>query len=658
VPCSADQLDALLSKEWLIANKIGAYASSSVVGANTRRYHGLLVAATAPPVGREVALSTVMEQVLIGGRMFELATNEFSGAFSPRGFSLLAEFRNDVAPTWLWRFENVEIHKEIVLAETSNAVAIRYTLHGPPGVPVELRLWPFAALRDFHTLRKVEAPHQMTFETIPGGVAVQDRLRQGHALHVASQEAAFTARPQWWHRFHYRTDIARGQDGQEDLYTPGVFSYQLADGQSCQLNAGMGEHVPLGFATTLDRRRGRLETLASSVPTRGDMLTRRLAVATDAFVVQRSFASAAPSATIMAGYHWFADWGRDTFISLPGLLLATGRFDLARQVFSTFAAHISSGLVPNRFDDYLPIAHYNSIDASLWFIIAADRYVTASGDQQFWRHTLGPAAKSILTGYQEGTMFDIRADADGLLSGGWAQTQLTWMDAKLGNEVITPRHGKAVEVNALWHAAHQLVARRSADTDPQWARRCQERADIIGPAFVKAFWWEEGGYLCDCILDGHCDTSLRPNQVLAVSLPHCPLDPRQQKSVVQHIREQLLTPVGLRTLSPFDSRYRRAYGGSWESRDRAYHQGTVWAWLMGPFIEAYLKVENFKPFALAQAAQWLAPLEKHLEQAGLGFISEIFDGDPPHEPKGCIAQAWSVAEVLRVKLLLASLEAG
>lgn len=654
VDVRAGSLDHLLSQEWLLANRLGAYASSTAAGCNARRYHGLLIAATMPPVGRFNTLSTVMEQLTVGAEAFELATNEFAGTFSPRGVACLAEFRNDVAPTFVYRGKDWELVKQILLADAANAVAIRYTWHGPAA---RLNLWPFVSLRDFHALRKTSEPHQMTFQSLaPGRISVQDRMQNHDALFLDGGPSHFEPKPQWWYRFTYRIDIARGQDGFEDLYSPGHFAGTIADGQPLQLTASLRDPVPVDFDATYDRRRRHLEALAKSVADAGDEAARRLAVASDAFVVQRSFPNAHSSATIVAGYPWFADWGRDTFISLPGLLLATGRFEQAQAVFRTFAGSIAHGLIPNRFDDYATSAHYNSIDASLWFVVAADRYLEATGDRDFWRNVLMPACHSILSSYQDGTLFDIRADADGLLIGGSRHTQLTWMDAALGQEVVTPRHGKAVEVNALWHSALRIMADRCRGVDAAMSGHYAHLADLVGPTFAQTFWNAELGWLYDCISDNWPDASLRPNQVLAVSLPHCPLSPAQQQAVVRAVAEKLLTPYGLRTLSPDDSRYRRRYGGSWESRDRAYHQGTVWAWLMGPFIEAYLKAEGAKPLTVAQARKWLEPFDAHLREAGLGTVSEIFDGDPPHHPNGCIAQAWSVGEVLRAKLLVAAAE--
>lgn len=656
VPCRGQNLDELLTREWLLANRLGTYASSTVVGCNARRYHGLLVASTLPPVGRIATLSDVMEQVAVDTpdastpQMYNLATNEFPGAFSPRGVDYLEEFRNGVTPTWVFRFGGVELVKEIVLAPAANTVALRYTVKGGP---ISMKLWPFAVMRGFHGLRNVSQPHQMIFESVTNGAAVRDLMQSIPPLYLISREAGFQADAQWWYQFRYRIDIDRGQDGLEDSYTPGYFLCHLNDGESCQLTASIDSSDVLDFDAAIDHRRQRMVELAASVGPNADTSLRRLAIATDAFVVQRHFPNRPPSETILAGYHWFADWGRDTFIALPGLLLETKRFEQARNVFSTFASAISEGMVPNCFDDYSSSAHYNSIDASLWFIIAADRYMDATNDQEFWQSTLMPAINKILTAYQNGTRFDIHADADGLLLGGSRGTQLTWMDAAFNGEPVTPRQGKAVEINALWLSAHRIMAQRCAGLNAALADRYRTQAAIIAPAFVNAFWNEQFQWLNDCVNENGADASLRPNQIFAVALPHSALSKPQQKAVVDAVTRQLLTPYGLRTLSPLDSRYCGHYGHTWESRDRAYHQGTVWAWLMGPFIEAYLKVNDNNPKAVSQARCWLASFDEHLEQAGLGSISEIFEGDEPYTPVGCIAQAWSVGEVLRARQLVA-----
>jgi len=649
VDCRITPLANLMATEWLVTNKLGSYASSTVIGANTRRYHGLLVAATMPPVGRQVILSSLLEEVIVGEKVYHLSTHRFPGAVSPAGYVHLTRFVNDVAPEWVFEFAGITVTRQLTLAEQSNTLAVRYKIDSPE--PVRIRLWPFVALRDFHALRRVHEPHQMVFALADGGVRVEDRQRQGGSAWVACQGAAFVDRPQWWYRFQYPVDIQRGQEGLEDLYTPGYFESNVPADRWIELTAAPEQTGPIDFEATVTSRRMRLSHLAAAVGDQADDTTRRLAMACDAFLVRRDVATG-PSATIVAGYPWFGDWGRDSFIALPGAALITGQHEKARQILDTFAHAIHDGMIPNRFDDYGGTPHYNSIDASLWFVLAVDRYIRATGDEDSWAHGFAGAVKSILQAYHDGTQFHIHADADGLLTGGSSRTQLTWMDVKYNNEAITPRQGKAVEVNALWLEAMHIMAERCRGVDDEAAEHYAAEAATTAASFVQAFWYEGGGYLYDCVSADEPDTSLRPNQIIAVAMPHCPLSRGRQLSVIRVVTEHLLTPLGLRTLAPSDRRYRGKYGGSWESRDRAYHQGTAWAWLMGPFVQAYLKVHEFSDEARRQANQWLQGFDEHLRVAGLGTISEISDGDAPHMPRGCIAQAWSVAEVLRAKMMI------
>jgi len=637
VNCSREDLDDLLGREWLRVNSLGAYASSTVVGCN---------------IGRIVALASVLEDVTVGPKRFELGVNEFPGAFAPNGVRLLKEFRDDLAATFVFDLDTAELTKEVLLSHADNAVGVRYTLRGGPA---ELRLRPFAALRDYHALRSADEG-SLRFELTSDGAVIRERDSSGTPLFLRVDHGRFDPDAQWWHRFRYRADLARGQDGHEDLYSPGWFVGRLEDGRSCQLTAGLGRPVNVDFDALLKERARRRRALVGALPEDADEASRRLAAASESFVVRRDLPRVPAPLTIVAGFHWFGDWGRDAFIALPGLLLVTKRFAQARQVFSTFARYISNGMIPNCFDQRDGPPHYNSIDASLWFIVAAERYMRATGDDAFWRETLFPTCRSILTAYEEGARFGIRADADGLLAGGSERTQLTWMDAALGGEVITARHGLPVEVNALWYSAHRILAGRCRRIDHAFAQRSDERAELIGRAFRKTFWNEQQQCLYDCIADGRADASIRPNQILAVSLPHSPLTLDQQRAVVARVERDLLTPMGLRTLSPEDSRYCPRYEGGWDQRDRAYHQGTVWAWLMGPFVEAYLKLYGGDASARDRLRNWLAAFDAHLRQAGLGFVGEIFDGDPPHTPRGCIAQAWSVAEVLRARMLLLDCE--
>ena len=649
IACEPDRLDQLLKYEWLIANKLGSYASSTIVGCNTRRYHGLLMAAINPPVGRVAALSCLNEQLIVDGKSYDIGTNEFDQVFCPTGFGHLTEFRNELAPTFIYRTDKFELTKQIILAESENAVGVRYSLCGATG---ELIVSPFVSLRDFHHLRQVDDSNKLTFELTDSGLTVQDHAGGLGKLHLRSSAGKFYPDPYWWYKFRYRVDQARGQDCYEDLYTPGQWRISLSESTPADISASFATYFVVDFDAEVSKRRARISDIVASVSPQADETTRRLAEATDTFVVRRSFPKSSASTTILAGFHWFADWGRDTFIALPGLLLSTKRFAQARQTFRTFSRYISNGMVPNRFDDYATSAHYNSIDASLWFIIAADRYVEATGDMDFWRDTLMPAATAILNGYRDGTDFGIGADADGLLTGGSQKTQLTWMDAAIGGEVVTPRHGLAVEINALWYAAHRIMARRCKSFNKHSTAEYAGQAELIGSAFCQVFWNDQAHCLYDCITEQIPDDTIRPNQIFAVSLPHSPLPPEKQAAVVAVVQDKLLTPMGLRTLSPDDPRYRPHYEGSMADRDRAYHQGTVWPWLMGPFIEAYLKVNNRSIKSLAQGSRWLKGFDEHICQAGLGYISEIFDAEPPHEARGCIGQAWSVAEILRAKLLI------
>ncbi len=641
-------LDELLEREWLLTNRLGSYASASVAGCNTRRYHGLLIASTSPPVGRVAMLNTVMETVEIDGQSFQLACNEFAVSVDPTGHRHLVEFVDDIAPTFVYRVGQTTLVKQLILAETENVVAVRYRIESGKA---SIRLQPFFSIRDFHHLRLADQGHQLSCNREGNWIAVNDAARAIPPLHLQVDRGEFTDQPLWWYQFQYRQDRLRGQDCYEDLWSAGTFQAELTAERPVQLTAALHAPQPLDFDKACQARRRRRQRLADAVADAGQP-AMRLALASDAFVVQRHFPDRPASATILAGYHWFADWGRDTFISLPGLLLATGRFDEARQVFRTFSAAVSEGMVPNRFDDYSASAHYNAIDASLWFIVAAERFLQATDDQDFWEQILAPACRTILGAYRDGTRFGIHADGDGLLTGGSYETQLTWMDAALGGEVVTPRQGKAVEINALWYCAHRILADRLAEKDPRAAEQYAQQAEIIAKSFNQTFWNGQMGWLHDCVDQGQPDASLRPNQIFAVCLPYSPLDEDRQRAVVSIVLQKLLTPYGLRTLSPDDQRYRRRYGGSWESRDRAYHQGTVWAWLLGPFIEAYLKLEGQAPLSLGKAKLWLQGLEAHLHDACLGQISEIFDGDPPHSPRGCVAQAWSVAEVLRARMLV------
>jgi len=649
-------LDSLLEKEWLLTNTRGGYASSSIVGCNTRQYHGLLVGALEPPVNRILALSNCLETIEWGLCKFELATNEFPDKVWPEGFLRLKSFRRDTGVQFHYEIGEMELTKSVYLLRDRDMVAVVYDF-SEVEQPMDFSIRPFVALRDFHSLQKSNP--LLSCKEVAEGIVVSYDQPKSAQLIISCPEAAFEKDVQWWFNFCYRVDRERGQDFSEDLYSPGVYRCRIDSARRIVLWADLGEAYRPGHFVLPDIeevvQQLREHNSSITAAAKGDKVLAALYRAADQFVVKR-VSHGAKQTTILAGFPWFADWGRDAFISLPGLLLATRRFDEAKSVLLTFARAESRGMIPNCFDDYSDRAHFNSVDASLWFINAAFAYLEASKDNRGFEEELLPVIIGIIEAYRDGTRFGIVADSDGLITAGDSDTQITWMDAKFDGFVFTPRYGKVVEVNALWYNAIMLLEHFLTDdprcVNPEFLEALRSRGDTIRDGFRGLFWNESWGWLNDCVLpDGTADATLRPNQIFAVSLPYSPLEPAQQKAVVDIVGSKLLTPFGLRTLSPDDARYQGTYAGGQHQRDRAYHQGTVWAYLIGPFVEAYLKVNG--PKAKKQAGRFIEPLLKQLTDDGcIGQVSEIYDGDAPHRPKGCFAQAWSVAEVIRAYLMV------
>lgn len=649
------ELHPHVKQEWLLTNGLGGYAFSTVVGCNTRRYHGLLCAATLPPVGRVIALNRLGEILVTGGAdlatpnapMLELSVNQFSpDNFHPRGDRYLRKFDLDHHARWEYEVEGIRVVKEVQMLWQKNVSAIRYTVTPRPGQKLQLNLLPFVSLRDFHSLRRSDG---VQFQVQGDGSTAQVRVGD-LSLHLWAENARFVTDANWWYGHYYAIDNERGQDDHEDLYQPGRFVAEIDKPTTVTLWAGLEGGQTYDFDTELQRRDKAVteacrlvENIRASggkTPALCDPKTlaqKRLARAANDFVVYRRSPDGTDGSTVIAGYPWFSDWGRDTMIALPGLFLVTGRFSLARQVLSVFAQYVSEGMIPNRFDDYTNQPEYNTVDASLWFIHASFEYLRLSGDHHLFSEKLLPACQEIIRGYTAGTRYGIRMDpADGLIAQGDANTQLTWMDAKTDGVAFTPRQGKPVEINALWHHALVLMNHK-------------ELAEKVARSFTEKFWISPFRGLADVVEGDRKDARIRPNQIFAVSLPHSPLSEEQQRAVVEVVRRELLTPVGLRTLAKSDSGYRGKITGPAFERDSAYHNGTVWAWLLGPFLEAYLKVNGRSPQAMEQARRWLSPLLENLDHLGcVGQVSEIFDGDEPHYPRGCPAQAWSVAETLRL----------
>ena len=561
--------------EWLETNGTGAFAMGTAEGLNTRRYHALLVASLNPPVERYVLLSRVEEEVLADGRSYAIGCCQYPGVAPSQ--ENVPEFRSTPCATWVFNLGGVKLEKQVYLIAGKQAVVVRYRADRA----VTLRVRPFTAYRDYHSLRKASAD---TYGSLP--------------LLTFQHSGRFEADPKWYYNIEYLVELERGMDFREDLFTPGVVALDLPADQWCPILAGIE---------------------ASEI---ADPVQRA-----EPFTVRR--ADGKP--TVIAGYPWFTDWGRDTMISLPGLLIVPGRLEEAREIMEGFLAHLNQGLIPNRFSDSGESPEYNTADATLWMFQAMRHWLKAGGSETFLKDTFYPAAKEIIAWHRRGTHHDIAVDQeDRLLSAGKPGSQLTWMDAKVGDWVVTPRHGKPVEINALWHGALTLAAEWSEllgdDTD------FREEAHRVQNSFRAKFWNAMRNCLFDVLAPEGPVEKIRPNQIFAVSLPHGLLETAEQQAIVRVVERELLTPVGLRTLERSDPDYKPRYQGPPAQRDGAYHQGTVWPWLLGPYIDAY-------SHAFGHVDPSLAPSD---------LTAEIYDGDEPREPRGCPFQAWTVAEIARV----------
>jgi predicted glycogen debranching enzyme len=651
---SFTRLPEALEREWLVTNGLGGFASGTVAQANTRRYHGLLIAALRPPVERTLLVAKVDVTVRYRGELFGLGCNEFAdGTVAPRGFEELSDFDlEDGLPVWRYALADAILEERIWMPYGSNTTCLALTLLHAGG-PVALELLPLCTYRDYHghshggwTLDVRAEENGCTVSAFPGA----------RPYRISVDRGRFIPDTEWYWRFLHREEAARGLDATEDLLRPGILQAEIRSGETLTLVATAEPELArcaVRVAAEIERRR----SLMGALPGAPGWI-QRLALAADAFLVQRG-EGPTPQLTVIAGYPWFSDWGRDTMIALPGLTLVTGREADAAAILRTFAAHVSRGMLPNRFPDSGTDPEYNTADATLWYFHALDAYFDATADRALLAE-LYPLLKEIVQWHRRGTRHGIQVDpADGLLRVGELGVQLSWMDAKVGDWVVTPRGGKPVEINALWHLALAKLARWARMLgDEGAAADYAEDAARVAANFAPSFWYEAGGYLYDVIdcTDGsspggsRVDSSLRPNQILALSLGGGLLDERQARSVLEVCARELLSPVGLRSLASGDPRYVGCYGGDQRSRDAAYHQGTVWSWLLGPFALAHYRVHGDAPYALGI----LAGLAAHLDEGCLGTLGEIFDGNAPHAPRGCFAQAWSVGETLRAWHVLSS----
>jgi predicted glycogen debranching enzyme len=645
----------LVEREWLLTNGLGGYASGTVSGATTRRYHGLLIAAEPPPLGRILTLVDVDEVVrLPDGREIRLGGEERPDKLELHGARYLRAFTLDWGiPSWRYSIDGLLLEKRLTLLWGHNITVLEYRL--PEGGDAELVLRPVVRFRS-HDLQ-VDAPLEPGYAQVTDAEGLRVTGIDGFPdlrMRVAGVDAAYHEAVLVLPEFLYRVEASRGYASVGDTWSPGFWSTRLQEGSRVSLVASTAEWegIPIAEAAEelfdLEReRRHHLVQIAHPAARSGP--AAELVLAADQFLIQpvrKHRSEGAAERSVIAGYHWFTDWGRDTMISLEGLTLVTGREDEAKAILRTFTTYTRDGLIPNHFPEGDDEGVYHTADATLWFFHALDRYLTWTGDGSTLRALL-PTLRVIVGAHLHGTRFNIGVDPfDGLLRQGKEGYQLTWMDAKLDDWVVTPRRGKAVEINALWYNALRLMRRwEQEEGEPARADELGDLAEQVRESFNRRFWIAREGHLYD-VVDGEegDDPSFRPNQIFAVSLPNAVLDQARWKPVVEAVRSRLLTPVGLRSLAPDHPDYRPTYMGNLWERDGAYHQGTVWAWLIGPFVDAWLKVH---PGDEATARGFLSGLLTHLDESCIGSVGEVFDAEEPHRPRGCIAQAWSVSELLR-----------
>lgn len=629
--------------EWLEADGLGGFASGTVSGIRTRRYHALLLTATTPPAGRVVLVNGFDAYVETEHGTFALSSQRYApDVIHPDGASRIESFEYEPWPRWRFRLtSDLVVEQELFVRPGESAVYLFWRLAG--NAKAKLAVRPFVSGRDFHSTHHENSSFR--FDAEQNGERVGWGSYDGLPSVNVQSNGRYTSQPNWYRNFLYSEEQARGLEAVEDLAAPGVFEFDLSQPAVLMLAADghTNQHID-----------GSIETRYADV--RASELRRRkefptpLHRAADAYLVRRGHGK-----TIIAGYPWFGDWGRDAFIAIRGLCIASGRLEDARDILVEWAGVVSEGMLPNRFPDSGDQPEFNSVDASLWYVIAVGDYLRAVEDKPDLTsdcHTekLRAAVDAILTGYYHGTRFNIRADEDGLLCAGEHGQQLTWMDARVDRREITPRIGKPVEIEALWLNALAIGAKFS----PRW----QPIFEKARPAFQTRFWNPEGEFLYDVVdcdhQPGTVDRTFRPNQIFAVGgLPLMLLSPERARKVVDAVEARLLTPLGLRSLAPDEQGYVGHYGGSVAQRDGSYHQGTVWPWLIGAFVEAWVRVRGNSAEAKHEAgARFVMPLIEHLNHAGLGHISEIADADPPHYPAGCPFQAWSLGELLRLDSVL------
>ncbi len=634
-------------REWLVTNGLGGFAAGTISGVLTRRYHGLLVAALRPPLGRTLLVSKLDETARYGEQRYTLYTNSWApDSLYNRGYEHLDRFALDgTTPVWTYALGDARLEKRLWMQPGANTTYVRYGLTRGRG-PVTLQIKALVNYRDYHNVTRAN-DWQMHIDRVEHGVRVE-AYSDATPFYLLSDGAEATPQHIWYRNYYLACEAQRGLEEREDHLLAAEFKAVLQPGATLTLiltSEGDAVDMAGGESAYAEQKAHESALLAAAGPllATAPAIMQQLVWAADQFIVARPTPEQADGRTVMAGYPWFSDWGRDTMIALPGLTLTTGRPAVARQILTTFARYVDQGMLPNRFPDAGETPEYNTVDATLWYLEALRAYYAATQDEELVR-ALWPVLEEIMAWHRRGTRYHIRQDrVDGLLYAGEAGVQLTWMDAKVGDWVVTPRIGKPVEINALWYNALCIMRDLAAVSGSQAQATYAALARQVQTSFAR--YWNPQTQACYDVLDGpqgH-EAALRPNQVLAVALPYSPLTPGQQKGVVEACLSHLLTPMGLRSLAPFEKEYLGQYGGPLRERDGAYHQGVVWAWLIGPFAAAHRRVFNNPHLTRS----FLEPLLDHVADACVGSVSEIFNGDAPFAPQGAFAQAWSVAELLR-----------
>ncbi|MFW6134421.1 MAG: amylo-alpha-1,6-glucosidase, partial [Elusimicrobiota bacterium] len=643
-----DDFYNFMNKEWLVTNGMGGYAYSTISGANTRRYHGLLISSPKKGRGRKHLLSKYEDILLVNGKEYNIGTNNYPEERYPQGYIYLKQFDLDPVPTFIFSAGGVDIQKQIFMVHGEDTTVIKYEiLNAPEDTSVSIIARPIITARDHHNLHKKNTNINTDSLQEKNTVKLSPYKGIPDIFISHDKDTVYRKNPDWYYNFKYDKEAEQfGEPGMEDGFSPGEFFIPLEKGKSRALVASLNPYYSFDSDKMLKSEIKRKENIYENIEYNNPYI-KQLVQAADSFIIKR----ADGKTSIAAGYPWFDDWGRDAMISLPGLTLTRKEYQEAREILKTFAQYTDKGMLPNVFPGQGEQPMYNTVDASLWFFWSVYKYAQYTGDYKFIKREIYPALMDIINHYKNGTRFNIHMDKDGLIFAGEEGTQLTWMDAKIGDWVVTPRIGKPVEIQALWYNALNIMedfTRRFGFQED--ADEYQNLASKVKNNFNNKFWNEKKECLYDVVdnLEGENEAEIRPNQIFALGLPFKILKREKEKKVLNTIEKELLTPFGLRSLSPGEKGYKGIYRGDILQRDSSYHQGTVWAWLMGPFADAYFKVNGISPRTKEKMGGILRPLLESMKEEGLGTIAEVFDGDMPHLPGGCISQAWSVAEILRI----------